>query len=360
MILTDLFSIAELNTEIDAGFVSVRTHPELPYLSILNYTDKCAYSRRWNRVTEACRGLIVKDGHLVISRPFKKFFNYGEPDCPRLIEIDAVEVTEKLDGSLGILYPHPEQPTGYAIATRGSFTSDQAIYGTEILQKYVGNFWPVGGTTYLFEIIYPENRVVVDYGTDEEIVLIGAVHTKTGTAISVAGIYEWPGPKTTIYPYKTFAEVLLHEPEENAEGIVVYAYHQGVRVKIKYDEYIRLHRLVTGLTARKVWEQVSEGVLLSDILSTLPEEFHDWVREVYDTLQDEVNSEWCRLVNLYAAIPKEIKEDRKAFAEYVIHDSRCVKSAWAFFNLLDGKQIIPKLWRNAKPSGNWVPREFVK
>lgn len=46
------------------------------------------------------------------------------------------------------------------IATRGSFESDQALWATEWIQK---RFRPVdflAGYTYLYEIIYPENRVV--------------------------------------------------------------------------------------------------------------------------------------------------------------------------------------------------------
>jgi hypothetical protein len=45
-------------------------------------------------------------------------------------------VTDKLDGSLGILYPTPD---GHAIATRGAFVSEQALHATELwLDRYAG------------------------------------------------------------------------------------------------------------------------------------------------------------------------------------------------------------------------------
>lgn len=102
--------------------------------------------------TKACRGLIVDAENWIVQRPFEKFFS--------IEQLEPFDVYDKLDGSLGILYWVGDEP---AIATRGSFISDQAKRGTEFLRarkdlnldrRY----------TYLFEIIYPENRVVVNYG----------------------------------------------------------------------------------------------------------------------------------------------------------------------------------------------------
>lgn len=40
----------------------------------------------------------------------------------------------------------------------------QALVGTKILEEYLDDGWtPHPDATYLFEIIYPENRIVVDY-----------------------------------------------------------------------------------------------------------------------------------------------------------------------------------------------------
>jgi RNA ligase len=38
-----------------------------------------------------------------------------------------------MDGSLGILFNYKGE---WVLATRGSFTSDQSVKGTELLQKY--------------------------------------------------------------------------------------------------------------------------------------------------------------------------------------------------------------------------------
>lgn len=174
MNLDKLMDPGLLHARIEEGYVKVRHHPTLPY-RILNYSELAAYSRTWDEVTLQCRGLIVDDQNEVIARPFPKFFNDGEHDGDRLPQLDLsapVEVTDKLDGSLGILYPNEGE---WAIATRGSFESDQAKWATRHYEdEYADHFTPQPGYTYLFEIIYKANRIVVDYDF-EDLVLLAVV-----------------------------------------------------------------------------------------------------------------------------------------------------------------------------------------
>ncbi len=74
-----------------------------------------------------------------------------------------------MDGSLGIVFWYEGK---WILATRGSFTSDQAIKGAEILKKYNTDIM-FRHLTFCFEIIYKNNRIVVDYGDDEKLVLLG-------------------------------------------------------------------------------------------------------------------------------------------------------------------------------------------
>ena len=97
-------------------------------LRILNYTAKATYSGHWNEATVACRGLILDDAGRVVARPFPKFFGPSEPDAPAVPTHQEMEVTAKLDGSLGIAYTHPEGDV--RLATRGSLASEQALEAT--------------------------------------------------------------------------------------------------------------------------------------------------------------------------------------------------------------------------------------
>ena len=87
---------------------------------------------------------------------------------------EQYRVFEKCDGSLGIIYFHDND---WHMATRGSFSSEQALRGLAILKKnYKMNFLDVHNT-YLVEIIYPENKIIVDYANEEKLVMLGAYQT---------------------------------------------------------------------------------------------------------------------------------------------------------------------------------------
>ena len=130
--LRDVCDPALVDEAIGAGLVSVQTDDRL---RILNYTAKATYSRHWNEATIACRGLILDDADGVVARPFPKFFGPSEPDAPAVPTRQEMEVTAKLDGSLGIAYTRPEGDV--RLATRGSLVSRQAIEATRIWhEKY--------------------------------------------------------------------------------------------------------------------------------------------------------------------------------------------------------------------------------
>lgn len=149
--LEEVLGLEELDALIEAGYISLRFHPSEP-LGILNYTNKTQFDNFWCRETKICRGLIFNTlTHEIIARPFPKFFNYGQPGAAQIPLNATVEVTDKLDGSLGIIYPLSDGT--YSVATRGSFTSDQAIKATEMLKKYDTSKFKTG-VTYLVEIIY--------------------------------------------------------------------------------------------------------------------------------------------------------------------------------------------------------------
>ena len=119
--LRDVCDPSLVDGAIGTGLVSVHTDGRL---RILNYTAKATYSRHWNEATIACRGLILDDTDGVVARPFPKFFGPSEPDAPAIPAHQEMEVTAKLDGSLGIAYTRPEGDV--RLATRGSLASKQA------------------------------------------------------------------------------------------------------------------------------------------------------------------------------------------------------------------------------------------
>lgn len=353
MKLTDLLSETALRSMITDGYIRERTHPSLP-LRIFNYAEKAQYERAWTHETRTCRGLIVHNDGTVIARSWPKFFNYGEHEQGHLpaLNLNArVDVTDKMDGSLGILYPWDD---GHGIATRGSFVSEQAIHATDLYRELYADQWePDPELTYLFEIIYPSNRIVLDYGTEDNIVLLGAVETEKGLSFGPLDdrVAPWPGPRTTAFDYRTLAEALAADPRPNAEGVVVrFLDGSGIMVKIKQDDYVRLHKLITGLSEKAVWEHLATGAGVTDLLESIPDEFHAWVIEKADRLT-ALHDQWVTDTNdAYAQIMESMPDgwERKDFA-FAAQRHPTVRPF--LFNLLDGKDPQSGIWKILKPVG---------
>jgi ribosomal protein L10 len=167
-----------LNKYFEEGLVYKQVHPTLP-LTIWNYSEKVQYEGLFDDVTLQTRGLVTDDKGNVVARPFRKFFNIEEERHTPTSEFD---VYEKMDGSLGILFNYEGQ---WVMATRGSFASDQSLKGFFMLQKY--DFKKLHKDyTYLFEIIYDDNRIVVKYDY-EDLVLLGMINTETGYEVDLHG-----------------------------------------------------------------------------------------------------------------------------------------------------------------------------
>lgn len=354
--LYDLFSEDDLTHALNERLVARRLHPNCP-LAILNYTERCQYERGlWSPVTTTCRGLIYHTETMkVVARPFRKFFNYGQAEAPAVGLASTVAVTDKLDGSLGILYPTPE---GYAVATRGSFESDQARHATEVYRARYAGVIPPPGQTLLFEIVYPQNRIVVDYGAQDDLILLGAVDITTGRSVGPETVDVWAGPRADIFPCRTVADALALPPRPNAEGVVLHLLDTDERVKIKQEDYVALHRIVTGLNERVVWEHLSAGKPLTELLAPLPDEFHDWTRRVADNLSAKVLADSLEIENTFAALTARLPEGwtRKDFASL----AKDTRMPWGMFARLDGKDYLPSVWKQHYPAALQGPRVFTE
>lgn len=355
--LADLFDPDLLDKHLHEKNIRMQRHPSLP-LSIYNYTERCVYESAWDVATLTCRGLIVGDNQQVKARPFPKFFNHGQPGAPDLDLSAPAVVTDKADGSLGILYPTPD---GWAIATRGSFTSEQALHATDVWkERYEGRVLVGGGLTWLFEIVYPDNRIVIDYGPLDDLILLGAIDVRSGRAVDLDTLRDaWPGPAVDTFDYPTVADALAAPPRDNAEGLVVHVVESDTRIKLKQDDYVRLHRIVTGLSARTVWQHLVDGRPLDELIAPLPDEFHPWVREVADELDDQVASRRRAIETYYQALLDDLPDGftRKEFATEAVKSPERA----ALFALLDGKDITAALWRDAKPDPFRTPgRTFTE
>lgn len=277
----------DIKPYIEKKLISEDIHPEDQNVRIFNYTQKCQFDKVWDEITKQCRGLImnIKTGE-VLARPFPKFYNYQEHVANGWDIPDGMpQITEKLDGSLGIMYTLNHKTW---IATRGAFMSEQAQWATDWWRTNKGDE-PYGNEfTHLFEIIYPENRIVVNYDFSG-LVHLTSLDTKTGFPVD----YDLPVKKVKRVSADNIEE-LLKMDEPNSEGFVIYWPEEDVRMKIKFPEYVRLHKLVTGVSEIAIWEHMRDGKSLDDLISKVPDEFMRWVTSVEKRIRADFAKLWGR------------------------------------------------------------------
>lgn len=374
MKLKNLFDNELLNKHIIDRVVSQMKHPVHKNLAILNYTHVAQHENIWDDVTEQCRGLIydtITDE--VIARPFRKFFNLNTSFRPETHEANLPQrkprVLDKLDGSLGILYDYRGE---LAIATRGSFASDQAKWATEWYKQVMGKHsWPIGHTA-LFEIIYKENRIVVNYDY-EGLVLLGLVNIETGHEVPPEEVSSW-GQRNGLQVASEYVESTLSQCKQDAtpnrEGFVLQYWPElptaPLRIKVKTEDYVRLHKVITGLNPKGIWEHMMLGYNPDALWmpASSNQIFTKWCigwihtfQGMYDKLEDETIKAFGRasvaarkdialLLASDAGAPNE-KFVRKSFAMAFQKEQARLSSA--LFAMHDGKDYKPALWKLIEP-----------
>jgi RNA ligase len=367
--MKDPILLNNLYKEVERDNVTVMSDGDL---SIFKYTQACHIQGRWNAINRQARGLIMRADGTVVARPFAKFFNLGEVSETRLEALpwnESVEVYEKVDGSCGIGYiksvTTDNFPGGtslqWYLATPGSLQSEQAIEGTRILNRvaiqYDANH-PLGCSmrpvyqlehlpqdcTPVFEIVYPGNRIVVDYKGENFLSLLAIFelngvewHPRRVDRIAEACGFKRPRR----YDLDIRQEVHF---EENSEGYVV-RFESGLRVKIKSPNYLRIHRLLNYLSPKGVIELIRGREYGSTLLSLPPHIVRDFddIRAAAQTKFDEIM--------IYAA--ERLREMLSVVGE---NGSRKEKALWiqanvrnevtgVVFGMLDDKDVKDGVWR---------------
>ena len=342
-----------LNKYYEDGLLYKQVHPQLD-LTIWNYTEKVQYESLWDDITLMGRGLVTNQEGDIVARPFRKFFNIEED---KHTPTEEFTVYEKMDGSLGILFFYNDV---WVLATRGSFTSDQAVKGFEMLKNYEYEKLHKD-YTYLFEIIYEENRIVVKYSF-EDLVLLGMIETKTGYEVDLYGEGNDIRLKNLItnigikvvkrYDGIKDYSLLKGLIGDNEEGFVV-RFSNGDRMKVKGVEYLRLHKIMTNVSTTTIWEMLSEGKDVMELLKDVPDEFYNKIKLYVSSLKYGYYQYWNQLGKTYDYFrygkygDKDPEPTKKEFAEFIKDKHPIVKAI--MFAMWDGKDYSKIIWKALKP-----------
>ena len=259
--------------------------------------------------------------------------------------------------SLGIGYPGPDGK--FYIATAGSFKSQQARHATRIYnERYEGKWDRNPKFTYLWEILYPENRIVVDYGDEDDIHLIGAVNNRTGRSIPLNEIKEWKWKRAEAYDMSSLNEVVASDERLNHEGYIVHYVDTDVRVKYKHEDYLRLHRVATGVTAKTIWNKMRMGEDMVAWKKNIPEEFVGFIEERESSIQAAFDAQVASLWGKHAAFKATLPSgyDRKTFAVTLNQNPAYTKSEKGYIMNIEANNRVyttevqaNKLWDMVKP-----------
>jgi RNA ligase len=310
--IQDLQKLVIANTGNYRKYGNVR-FVEKDGLILFNYLPEAHFEGTWNYFEQISRGLILNQttGE-VVARPFDKIWNWGERG--RYGKGHIITVTEKADGSLGILFRHKGK---YRIATRGSFDSEQAHWATEFFNRNYPNFPVDDKWTLMFEIIYPENRIVIKY-EEEKLVLLACRHKEQGYYVPYRDlkiIAKHHGLDIiNAVEFDSIEDIVSAQSKIDAtqEGWVVEL-SDGSRWKFKGGDYVELHKLISGLSFKKAALAVKNGNV-DQVLEAVPDEFLDDFKLWVTSVEEDVAGINHAVEVAYDTAPKTT---RKEFAIYV-------------------------------------------
>jgi RNA ligase len=210
----------------------------------------------------------------------------------------------------------------------------------------------------LFEIIYPENRIVVNYGDYEGLVLLDVIDNATG--FSDTDEFDncaWSDKVARIPMNRGFDSGQVVDISPGEEGFVYLWPTRNFRTKMKSAEYIELHRLVTGLNQKVVWKALVEGKTIAQICEHLPDEFHGMVEDWADALIKPAVEKMTEVLTQYVSVINALgtDHDRAAYAKYV--QEHYPDNARYLFGVADGRSVFDMALKANKPR---IVKEIVE
>lgn len=327
--------------EITAKYaISAKQHPKYPQLWMMKYNQIA--SDMSDPLVQQCRGIILDeaDDWRVISRPFDKFFNYGEGRAAK-IDWASARVQEKLDGSLISVYWYDG---AWQVASSGTPDASGPVKGytgtfkdlfLEVVTKngYILPSTLGGGRdyTYMFELMTMYNRIVVRH-PEPKFALIGVRDRVSGREFPLLdnayqplwfdGLHK-PYPTVREFVFKSIDEIEAAMPgidALNQEGFVVVD-GEFNRVKIKLPAYVALHQMADRCSPKAFLEVVRNGEI-DEVLNAYPE----WTEQI-QAIKKDYDALIASLVKVYDANKATTRQ--KEFAMSIKVQTRCTAALFS-------------------------------
>ncbi len=215
---------------------------------------------KWNRDNLIFRSSLWTNEGELISAGFKKFFNWGEDldadgkptgkiPYAKPSTLQGCDILDKLDGSLLIISRFKGQ---LIVRTRATVDAAATLSnGDEIAflkTKYPHLFADYGEHfSILAEWYSPRNKIVLNYGDEPRLWLVGAVFHENYDLASQETLDVWSEkmlfvPRPERYSFNSIEELQTAvEKLEGKEGVVAYPPDGQRPWKLKSARYLKLH-----------------------------------------------------------------------------------------------------------------------
>lgn len=235
-----------------------------------------------------CRGIVVDvEKEELVLMPFKKFFNLEElPEVSlenvrkRLENAKCVEFSNKLDGSMISAGVYNGEVVASGSSCNDPSVSVQVLNSLKYIKEhknYEKLLWNYPGDTHIFEHIFPTiDPHVVNYN-QMGLYLIGIRNKETGEEYSYDVILKRAkeyGILTTEVYQVSLDDVIQNldaKAATEAEGFVMNV--DGYRVKIKYDDYVLMHRTIANTASYNGIIVALDKGTLDDIIAKIPDAY---------------------------------------------------------------------------------------
>ncbi len=250
----------------------------------------------------------------VVSRPFHKFYNINQKEETQYhaIKDRRATVYEKVDGSMIHVFSHPVSRK-LMTSTRMSAETPQAQAAYRFLQDKPDLLSVVydnidRGYTPIFELVGPDNQIVVQYPA-RRLVYLHSRHRKTGEYWfderfpDKANRYDIP-----------FGEIFDHLGKEEFEGYVSQL-DDGMWVKAKGEWYMARHRVVDDLMkpAYKLYEKALNNEI-DDVFANAADRY----KPVLQAIGDEVATDFAALRGRLLAAHDDLTAKTATRKDYVL------------------------------------------
>lgn len=265
-----------------------------------NVWDKDFWSL-FNGLYCECRSIVIDlKEEVIVNCPFKKFFNLNEqPETmldrvkEKIKEAKEVEISEKIDGSMQTATYYNEEIILTGAQALNQDKSWRLRDGYDMLfanENYIKMIVENPNWSFIFEYISLKDAHVVKYTKEQEgLYLIGIRDKITGEqysyhfVLNIAMIYHIE--KHTVLLNQTLDEVLnnLDKYKSNEhEGVVLFI--DGFQVKIKYNDYVQIHRVLSKIASvNLIIESIVDG-WYDDLKSKVPLVYRERLNEIYNKM----------------------------------------------------------------------------